>query len=86
MGIPVLKGFTNSEAIEGKDVLIVDDMLDRGITMKFVIETLQKMNPKSIHVAVLYNFVQVEDEDMYISGLYMPEKKWIVFPWETKLA
>ena len=60
-------------------------MLDRGITMKFVLELLQKMKPKSIHVAVLFNFVPVEDDDTYITGLYMPQKKWIVFPWETEI-
>lgn len=84
--VPVLKGITNSETIEGKDILIVDDLLDKGVTMEFAIEELKKLNPKSIHVAVLYNFTKLENEDMYIVGLEMKEKKWIVFPWETKLV
>lgn len=84
--VPVLKGITNSETIEGKDILIVDDLLDKGVTMEFAIEELKKLNPKSIHVAVLYNFTKLENEDMYIVGLKMKEKKWIVFPWETKLV
>lgn len=84
--IPVLKGITNSETIEGKDILIVDDLLDKGVTMEFAIEELKKLKPKSIHVAVLYNFTKLENEEMYIVGLEMKVKKWIVFPWETKLA
>ncbi len=84
--IPVLKGITNSETIEGKDILIVDDLLDKGVTMEFAIEELKKLKPKSIHVAVLYNFTKLENEEMYIVGLEMKVKKWIVFPWETKLV
>lgn len=39
--------------IEGYDVLIVDDIVDTGITMKFVKEYLQKYNPASIKCCVL---------------------------------
>lgn len=84
--IPVLKGITNSETIEGKDILIVDDLLDKGVKMEFTIEELKKLKPRSIHVAVLYNFTKLENEDMYVVGLEMKVKKWIVFPWETKLC
>ena len=83
-GTPVLKGITNEEAVEGKDILIVDDLLDKGDTMKFAIQELEKYNPKSIHVAVLYNFTKLDEPEKYLIGLTMEEKKWIVFPWETK--
>ena len=53
--------------------------------MKFAIEELEKYNPKSIHVAVLYNFTKLEEPEKYLIGLTMEEKKWIVFPWETEL-
>ena len=66
--------------------MIVDDLLDKGVTMEFAIEELKKLKPKSIHVAVLYNFTKLENEEMYIVGLEMKVKKWIVFPWETKLV
>ena len=84
-GIPVLKGITNETALHQKHLLVVDDMLDKGITMRFVLEELKKYNPKSIHVAVLYNFTKLETEENYIIGLSMEEKKWIVYPWETEL-
>ena len=83
-GTPVLKGITNEEYIENKDILVVDDLLDKGDTMKFAIQELEKHNPKSIHVAVLYNFTKLDDTEKYLIGLTMEEKKWIVFPWETK--
>ena len=34
--------------IEGKDVLVVDDILDTGITMRGVLEHLQAKNPRSL--------------------------------------
>lgn len=39
--------------IEGKEVLIVDDICDSGYTLKKVIEHLSKKNPNSINVCVL---------------------------------
>lgn len=42
-----------ADNIEGFDVLIVDDIVDSGITMKFVKEYLQKYNPASIKCCVL---------------------------------
>ena len=84
-GTPVLKGITNEETIEGKDILIVDDLLDKGDTMKFAIKELEKYNPKSIHIAVLYNFTNLDNPERYLIGLTMEDKKWIVFPWETRL-
>lgn len=85
LGTPVLKGITNESTIKDKNILIVDDLLDQGTTMKFAISELKKYNPKRIHIAVLYNFTDVYDKEICISGLEMKEKKWIVFPWEKKL-
>lgn len=39
--------------IRGYNVLIVDDIVDTGITMKFVMEHLKKYNPESIKCCVL---------------------------------
>ena len=61
-----------------------NDLLDKGETMKFAITELERYNPKSIRVAVLYNFTKLNEPDKYLVGLSIKEKKWIVFPWETK--
>jgi hypoxanthine phosphoribosyltransferase len=42
-----------SDDIEGYDVLVVDDIVDSGITMKFVMKYLEKFNPASIKSCVL---------------------------------
>ncbi len=39
--------------IKGKDVLIVEDIIDTGITMAFLRERLEKKNPASIRICTL---------------------------------
>ncbi|SEF54556.1 hypoxanthine phosphoribosyltransferase [Caloramator fervidus] len=42
-----------TDNIEGYDVLIVDDIIDTGITMKFVMEYIKSKNPASVKSCVL---------------------------------
>jgi len=42
-----------SEDIQGKTVVIVEDIVDTGLTMQRLIETLGTRNPKAIHIATL---------------------------------
>ena len=39
--------------IEGRDVLILEDIIDSGSTLKMIIELFQKRNPKSIRICTL---------------------------------
>jgi len=66
--------------IEGKDVLIVDDIIDTGHTLSKVIEHLEKKNPSSIKVCVMLDkpsrrqieiipdYVGYEIPDVFIVG------------------
>lgn len=36
--------------IKGKDVLIVEDIIDTGITLRFLVETLRERKPRSLKV------------------------------------
>ncbi|MBQ8283092.1 MAG: hypoxanthine phosphoribosyltransferase [Paraprevotella sp.] len=42
-----------SVSVEGRDVVIVEDIIDSGLTMKHLIETLQQKNPRSISICSL---------------------------------
>lgn len=42
-----------SESIEGRDVLIVEDIVDSGLTLKYLLDLLGRRNPKSIRVVAL---------------------------------
>ena len=41
------------ETLEGKDVLIVEDIIDSGRTLSYLIEILKKSNPASIRLCTL---------------------------------
>ena len=41
------------EPIEGKDVLIVEDIIDSGNTLSYLIEVLKQRNPRSIELCTL---------------------------------
>ena len=41
------------ESIEGKEVLIVEDIIDTGLTLKHVIKILETRNPASIKICTL---------------------------------
>lgn len=39
--------------IEGKDVLVVEDIVDTGLTLAFIIDHLKKSNPKSVKICAM---------------------------------
>lgn len=41
------------QSLEGKEVLIVEDIIDSGRTLAYLIDLLQKRNPKSIRLCTL---------------------------------
>jgi hypoxanthine phosphoribosyltransferase len=40
-------------SIKGKDILIVEDILDTGLTMQYFVDWLKERNPKSLKICVL---------------------------------
>lgn len=41
------------EEIQGRDVIIVEDIIDTGLTLKYLIEALEARNPASLEVCAL---------------------------------
>lgn len=81
--VPINKGITNADKIEGSNILIVDDTLDSKITLDYTINLLKQYNPKSISIAILYNFNKNTFGTIY-SGEEVENYKWVIFPWEDK--
>ena len=42
-----------SKSIEGKDVIVVEDIVDTGLTMKYLLENLETRRPRSVKLAAL---------------------------------
>lgn len=43
------------ESVEGRDVILVEDILDTGLTLHYLLQNIASRNPQSLKVAVLLN-------------------------------
>ena len=64
------------ESIEGKDVLIVEDIVDTGRSMKYLIDHLKSKNPRTLKVCVLANKAERREIEVPIDyiGFEVPNK------------
>jgi hypoxanthine phosphoribosyltransferase len=65
-----------SKDIEGETVLILDDILDEGITLREIVATCEAMKAKAIYTAVLFD-KEIVKEKSYIPnfiGLKVPNR------------
>lgn len=52
-------------SIEGKDLLIVEDILDSGRTLSYIKDILLARNPKSIKICTLFDKPERREADIY---------------------
>lgn len=83
-GETIFKGITNAEAIENKSILLVEDIVDKGLTLDMALDIVNKYNPKNIYIATFYNYNKGKYKDI-LAGKVMNEMAWIVFPWEKEV-
>ena len=75
--IIVKKGLDTN--IEGKDVLIVEDIIDTGYTLKYLKEYLQSKNPSSLKIAVLTDKKERRKADVKVDyTCFEIENKYVV--------
>jgi len=55
--------------IKGKDVLIVEDIIDSGITLKYLMKYLSARNPKTLEIACLLNKPERRKEELSVKYL-----------------
>jgi len=62
--------------IEGKDVIIIEDIIDSGRTLNYLIKNLEARNPKSIEVCALLdkNVPRKKQNDVKYKGFDIPDK------------
>lgn len=61
--VKIIKDLDSS--IEGKDLLIVEDILDSGRTLNYIKEILLARNPKSIRICTLFDKPERRDVNLY---------------------
>lgn len=66
--------------IDDKDVIIVEDIIDTGVTLTFLKEELSKRNPRSLKVCTLLDkrFRRVASIDADYVGISMEEDHFVV--------
>jgi hypoxanthine phosphoribosyltransferase len=64
------------ENIAGKDALVIEDIVDTGFTLKYLLRTLGGRNPKSIEVCTLLDrrARRIIDVDLKYVGFEIPDK------------
>jgi hypoxanthine phosphoribosyltransferase len=65
-----------TEDIEGKDVLLIEDIVDSGLTVQYLIKSLAKKKPKSIKVCTLLSKPErrMVEVDVEYVGFKIPNK------------
>lgn len=75
------------QSIEGKDVIIVEDIVDTGRTLSFLLENLKEKNPNSIKIATLLSktsrrvievnvdYIGFEIEDKFVIGFGLDDEQ-----------
>ena len=67
------------EGVEGKDILLVDDLVDQGDTIVFLKKYLEDQRPRSLETAVMFKKPWSKVEPDYFLEVV---SEWIVFPFE----
>ena len=64
------------ESIAGKNVLIVEDIIDSGRTLAYLIEILKQRNPESIHLCTLLDKPERRKVDIHADyvGAQVPDE------------
>ncbi len=72
--VRILMDLTTS--IEGRDVLIVEDIVDTGLTLSYIIDNLQTRHPASLRVCVLLDKRERRQVDVPLDyvGFVIPDR------------
>ena len=66
--------------ISDRKILIIDDIADSGKSLKAVIDSLEKRNPKEMKTATLY----FKERSIVKPDYYnLQTNAWVIFPWEV---
>ena len=65
------------EPLEGKDVIIVEDIIDTGRTLSYLLEVLSQRNPASMEICTLLDKPErrvVDNVDVKYAGFNIPNE------------
>ena len=64
------------EPIEGKDVLVVEDIIDTGHTLHYLLELLKDRKPASLHLCTMLDKPERREAEVYVdyTAFTIPDK------------
>jgi hypoxanthine phosphoribosyltransferase len=70
------------ESIEGKDIIVIEDIIDTGHTLSYLLEYLKSKNPKTLKLCALLDKVERREVEIPVDyvGFEIPNK-FIVRIW-----
>lgn len=78
-GAPVLQWMAPLTSLEGKDVILADDISGDGGTLRLALDLVRRRGPRSVRTAVI-----VKNENSQLAPDYhaIVVGDWLIFPWE----
>lgn len=73
---------TRSEATEGEDVLLVDDIVDTGKTLSKAIDDIESGRAREARSLTIHSLPSSEIEPGYVGKQY-EEFHWVIYPWNV---
>lgn len=64
------------QTVEGCDVLVVEDILDSGITLSYLVQVLRQRKPKSVRIATLLDKPERRVRNVHVdyAGFQIPDE------------
>ncbi len=71
--------FSAAPALKGRDVLVIDAVLNTGVTQDFLLKRLEESTPRSLKLAVLFDKPQARKVNLQpeYSGFAAASKGWV---------
>lgn len=88
---PQLEADINLTDIKNKNILIVDDIIGTGQTLKKICQELERYKPKQVKTAICFvnkeNWEKsnVKNYSEVVNYLGEEIRGWVVFPWENSM-
>ena len=62
--------------IHGKNVIVIEDIIDSGVTLHYLVDLLQKREPKSLKICTLLNTPDRRKADVFVdyTGFDIPDE------------
>ncbi|CAN5321670.1 phosphoribosyltransferase [soil metagenome] len=76
----VLPPTLDQDSLQGKSILLVDDVADSGRTLKLVVQLLRD-GGSEVRTVCLYSKPSTVEEPHYV---WRKTSKWIMFPWSSE--